>query len=163
MRERRWGVWQCGWFGVRKWSTGFEPVAWSDKNSPFGFLTLIYMFCALAGWWGTIWRASTDPEGGGAAEISPEIRLRSGTPPPVGPCFRRKLISCRPKLQQNQTGLPNHSPKPTPAWLGGAMRRSRAITKNVLFRHFFCFANLRDGAHNAGKTERRGSRCLFAL
>ena len=60
VRERRWSIWQCGWFGVRTWSTGFEPQEWTDQSSPFGFLTMIYMFCALVGWWGTIWRASTD-------------------------------------------------------------------------------------------------------
>ena len=60
VRERRWSIWQCGWFGVRTWSTGFEPVVLPDGSSSFGFRTMIYMFCALAGWWGTIWRASTD-------------------------------------------------------------------------------------------------------
>ena len=52
---------------------------------------------------------------------------RHATPPPaVGPCFRRDLIPCRPKLRQNETGLPNHNAKPTPAWLSGAIARSNA-------------------------------------
>ena len=40
-------------------------------------------------------------------------------------------------LRQNQTGLPNHNPKPTPAWLGGAMRRSHAIAKKHAFLYVF--------------------------
>ena len=60
VRERRMFVWQFLWFGVRTWSTGLEPQILPDKSPPFGFRTLIYMFCALVGWWGTIWRASTD-------------------------------------------------------------------------------------------------------
>ena len=47
------------------------------------------------------------------------------------------LIWCRPKLRQNETGLPNHNPKkPTPAWLGGAMRCRHATTQNMLFGGF---------------------------
>ena len=48
----------------------------------------------------------------------------------LGPGFRRNLVSCGYGRGQNQTGLPNRNPKPIPAWLSGAMRRSRAITKN---------------------------------
>ena len=48
-----------------------------------------------------------------------EGRVHSSTPPAVGPCVRRNLISCRPKPHKNETGLPNHNPKPTPAWLSG--------------------------------------------
>ena len=47
-------------FGVRTGSTGFEPQELHDGSSPFVFRTLIYVFCALAGWRGTTWRASTD-------------------------------------------------------------------------------------------------------
>ena len=85
------------------------------------------------------------------------------TPPLVGPCFRLNLISWRPKPQQNQTGLPNHNLKPTPAWLGGGGAAiSRYNEKRTIQAHFF--ANLLlDGAYNTGKTERRDSRCLFAL
>ena len=44
---------------------------------------------------------------------------------------------CRPKLRQNETGLPNHNPKkPTPAWLGGAMRCRHVTTQNILFGGF---------------------------
>ena len=45
-----------------------------------------------------------------------------GTPQDVGPCFRRNFIPRRPNLGKNQPGLPNHNPKPTPAWLGGWVR-----------------------------------------
>ena len=51
-------------------------------------------------------------------------RDRRTTPPAVGPWFRRNFISRCPKLQQNQTGFPNHNPKPTLAWLGGGIARS---------------------------------------
>ena len=44
------------------------------------------------------------------------------TPQDVGPCFRRNFIPRRPNLGKNQPGLPNHNPKPTPAWLGGWVR-----------------------------------------
>ena len=91
------------------------------------------------------------------------------TPPPVGPCFRRNSVSCRPKLQQNQTGLPNHNPKPTPAWLGGAMRRSRAITKKrTIQAHFLLdYANLLARLTTLGK-QNGGvpvvcSRCNFEV
>ena len=67
-------------------------------------------------------------------------------PPAVGPCFRRNLVSCGYGRGQNQTGLPNRNSKPTPAWLSGAMRRSRAITKTkkrtigeFLLCLFFCW------------------------
>ena len=41
-----------------------------------------------------------------------------GFPPPaVGPCFRRNLVSCRPKLQQKKTRLPDPNPKPPPGWV----------------------------------------------
>ena len=46
------------------------------------------------------------------------------------PWGRRNSISCRAKLRQHETGLPNHNPEPTPAWLGGAMPRRHATTKN---------------------------------
>ena len=39
---------------------GLRTARMPDGSSPFGFRTMIYMFCALVGWWGTIWRASTD-------------------------------------------------------------------------------------------------------
>ena len=68
--------------------------------------------CSLKQFGGRVWRRIIAPV----------------TPPAVGPCFRRHLISCRPKLRQNETWLPNHNPKPTPAWLGGAMRRRGATT-----------------------------------
>ena len=48
------------------------------------------------------------------------------TLPPVGPCFRRNFFSCGYGRGQNQTGLPNHDPKLTPAWLGGAIARFNA-------------------------------------
>ena len=48
------------------------------------------------------------------------------TPPAVGPCFRRNFIPGRPNFAKKQTGLPNHNPKPTPAWLGGGIARSDA-------------------------------------
>ena len=60
VRERRCSSRPFLRFGVRAGSTGFEPQERPGRNSPFGFLTLIYVFCALVGWWGTIWRASTD-------------------------------------------------------------------------------------------------------
>ena len=41
------------------------------------------------------------------------------TPPAVGPWCRRNLIPRRPKLQQNQTRLPDPNPKPPPAGFGG--------------------------------------------
>ena len=77
---------------------------------------------------------SVDDFGRGARQGAGRFRLgdvpvpcrRSRTPPAVGPWFRRNFISRCPKLQQNQTGLPNHNPKPTPAWLGGGIARSDA-------------------------------------
>ena len=60
VRERRIIVSRFLRFGVREGSTGFEPQESPDTYSPFGYLTLIYMFCALVGWCGTIWRGSTD-------------------------------------------------------------------------------------------------------
>ena len=42
--------------------------------------------------------------------------------PPVGPWCCRYFIPRRRKLRQNQTGLPDPNPKPTPAWLGGWVR-----------------------------------------
>ena len=54
------------------------------------------------------------------------LARRKLTPPPVGPWFRRNFISRCPILRQNQTGLPSHNPKPTPAWLGGGIARSDA-------------------------------------
>ena len=67
------------------------------------------------------------------ATLAPPLRHPCATPAPhlahtpaSRPCFRRNLISCRSKLRENQTGLPNHNPKPTPAWLGGAIARFSA-------------------------------------
>ena len=48
------------------------------------------------------------------------------TPPDVGPWCRRNFIPRRPNFRKNQTGLPDPNPKPTPAWLGGAIARSNA-------------------------------------
>ena len=56
---------------------------------------------------------------------------------------RRNFIPRRPKPHQNLTGLPSHNPKPTPAWLSGAMWQSRAITKKTYYLGTFFFANLR--------------------
>ena len=62
-----------------------------------------------------------------APGMEAESTSGGSTPPPaVGPWCRRNFISRCPKLQQNQTGLPNHNPKPTPAWLGGGIARSDA-------------------------------------
>jgi len=56
-----------------------------------------------------------------------------GTPPPVvGPCFRRNLVSCRPILEQNQTGLPNQCAK-QPACLGLNTERPAHRTGPALF------------------------------
>ena len=60
VRERRIFVGRFWGFGVRTGSTGFEPQERPGRASPFGFLIPVYVFCALAGWWGTIWRTSTD-------------------------------------------------------------------------------------------------------
>ena len=48
------------------------------------------------------------------------------TPPAVGPWCRRNFIPRRPNFRKKQTGLPDPNPKPTPAWLGGAIARSNA-------------------------------------
>ena len=48
------------------------------------------------------------------------------TPPDVGPWCRRNFIPRRPNFRKKQTGLPDPNPKPTPAWLGGAIARSNA-------------------------------------
>ena len=66
------------------------------------------------------------------------------TPPPVGPCFRRGLISRGDYLDQNQTGLPaDPNSKQAPAWLGDAMRRCHATTKK---RYSFIGACMPGGA-----------------
>ena len=66
---------------------------------------------------------------------------QAATPPAVGPWFRRNLVSCGGVGSgQIQTGLPDPNPKPTSAWLGRSMRRSRAYSfwrKNLLFCAFF--------------------------
>ena len=51
------------------------------------------------------------------------------TPPAVGPWCRRNLVSCGYGRDQSKLWLTDPNPKPTPDWLSGAMRRSRAITK----------------------------------
>jgi len=45
-----------------------------------------------------------------------------GTPPDVGPWCRSNFIPHRPNFRQNETGLPDPNPKPTPAWLGSRVR-----------------------------------------
>ena len=49
-----------------------------------------------------------------------------GTPPPVGLCFRRNFFLRRPNFRQNQTGLPNHNPKPPQL---GALWQHRAVRR----------------------------------
>ena len=56
------------------------------------------------------------------------------TPPAVGPCVRRNFISCGSYLDQSQTGLPNRNPKPTPAWLSGAIARSGRPKEEIHIR-----------------------------
>ena len=58
-----------------------------------------------------------------------EIQHHDRTPPAIGPWCRRNSVSCGYGRGQNQLWLTDPTPKPTPAWLSGAMRRSRAITK----------------------------------
>ena len=60
---------------------------------------------------------------------TPTVECTSGLPattPDVGPWCRRDFIPRRPNFRNNQTGLPDPNPKPTPAWLGGAIARSNA-------------------------------------
>ena len=42
-------------------------------------------------------------------------------------------------------------------------RNARLLSLSLVYYLGTFFANLPDGAYNTGKTERRGSRCLFAL
>ena len=58
-------------------------------------------------------------------------------PPDVGPGCRRNFIPRRSNLDQNQTGLPDPNPKPTPAWLGGWVRWRHATTKKYAFLYVF--------------------------
>ena len=72
--------------------------------------------------------------------LSGRVRYDQGpppTPPQVGSWCRRNFISFGYGRDQNKLWLTDPNPKPTPAWLSGAMRRPRAMTKNVLFRHMF--------------------------
>ena len=76
VRERRCSTWRFLRFGVRTGPTGFEQQELPCGNSPFVFRTLIYMFCALVGWWGTIlWRGST-----GRSPAPAQRRCRESTP-----------------------------------------------------------------------------------
>ena len=66
------------------------------------------------------------------------VTIGGFTPPAVGPWFRRNLTSCGVGPDQIQTGLPDPNSKPTSAWLGRSMRRSRAYSeKTHLFVRFF--------------------------
>ena len=47
--------------------------------------------------------------------------------------YRRGFISRGIYIKQNKPWLADPDPKPTPAWLGGAMRRSRAKTKKTYY------------------------------
>ena len=75
------------------------------------------------------------------------------TPQDVGPFFRRNVSACGNICDQIQPRLTTPNTKPTPAWLGSAMRRSRAITKKrTIYAHFCQFATSRN------KQETDGSR-----
>ena len=76
----------------------------------------------------------------------PRSLLESCTPPSIGPFFCRNFISRGIGIGQNKLWLPTPDPKPTPAWLGGAIG---AIARED--------ANPHPGA-SATRPERRTSR-----
>ena len=80
-----------------------------------------------------------------------------------GVCVAVTLFHVALNPTKTKRGFLTTTRSQSPAWLSGAMRRSRAITKKTYYSGTFLFANLLDGAYNTGKTKRRGSRCLFAL
>ena len=102
--------------------------------------------------------------------LFPKKNWCAGTPPVIGPFFRRKLVPYGYGRSQNETGLPNRNPTPTPVWLS-AQWRDAAISRyneKTYDAGTFFFANLLDGAYDAGKTERRPvpvvcSRCIFEV
>ena len=61
----------------------------------------------------------------------------------AGPFFCRNFISRGIGIGQNKPWLPTPDPKPTPAWLCGAMRQSRAITKKrTIYQAPFFFVKI---------------------
>ena len=76
----------------------------------------------------------------------PRSLLESCTPPSIGPFFCRNFISRGIGIGQNKLWLPTPDPRPTPAWLGGAIG---AIARED--------ANPHPGA-SATRPERRTSR-----
>ena len=83
--------------------------------------------------------------------IQSEPVTRKPTPPAVGPCFHRNFICRGFGSGQNQLWLTNPNPKPTPAWLGGGVRRPRAIAKkhallDVFLNVFHVFSKYQNDA-----------------
>ena len=72
--------------------------------------------------------------------LTSNFPLFMNTPQDAGPFFRRNFVSRNIGIEQNKPWLPIPDPKQTPAWLGGTMRRSRAIItkKTYCFGTFFC-------------------------
>ena len=69
--------------------------------------------------------------GAAVARAVTSIANRGATPPAVDPCFRRNFICRGFDIGQSRPWLPNHNPKPPPAWLGGTIARSNANTPNT--------------------------------
>ena len=65
----------------------------NGRTSPFGFRTLIYVFCALVGWWGTIWRASTD-------RSPAQRRCRESTPRRRSPRASKRVRQRSPRCRR---------------------------------------------------------------